>query len=284
MFPQFPKFPMFAMSRVLQLSLLLAAFVAIASASGCAGSTADLTSTPILKVEPPVTVAYSPQVYVHPKQYAERPLTAVFLPFRMEQSIRDSSHYGREIARFYYQTWLSQKLFPVMEFVEDAKAQAHGFGQAKAVAAARAKGADLAITGRVTRFMAGGSVGTSEMAIRLEIYDAHSSQLIWSLAHSGQMKDAFTKDYILFLQRSNLPSDPTYAITASIARNMAIPVKKWLNPTPSQLAAQRKANHADETLLSPEPASEEYLYKKDGHAVRQPIQHDAPPPPEPSLL
>ncbi len=277
--------------------LLICSLLVAVAAAGCAGSSADLTSTPILQVEPPVTVAYAPQVYVHPVQYPERTLTAVFLPFRMEQAIRDSSHYGREIARLYYQTWLSKKMFPVMEFVESAKSQSHGFGQSAAVAIARAKGADLAITGRVTRFLSGGSVGKSEMAIRLEIYDAHSGQLVWSLAHAGQMQNTFAQDYIFFFKRNNLPADPIYAITASLARNMARPIHKWLHPSASQLAEQRRVNNADETLLSPEsnqgqeylytdgkaaPGSTDYLYK-DGHAVRQPVK-DAPPPPEPSLL
>ncbi|GAB7078613.1 hypothetical protein [Megalodesulfovibrio paquesii] len=253
---------------------------------GCSGSTFDLASTPTLMVEPPVTVAYSPQVYVHPAQFAERPYTAVFMPFRMDQAMDNTSHYGREVARFFYQTWLSQKLFPVMEFEERVSAQQAGFGQTYAVAVARQKGADLAITGRVTRFLAGGSVGKSELAIRIEIYDAHSGQLVWSMAHSGQMEVGITKDFLLFFQKNNLPADPAYAITASIARNMAIPVRKWLNPTPSDLAKQQLANQAnatDGTLLSPSPTSQDtqdYLY---GSEVRQPVT-DAPPPPPPSLM
>lgn len=237
---------------VLSLSLFL-------TLSGCAGSTADLASTPVLQTEPLVTVPYAPQIYVHPAGYAERPLTAVFLPFRMEQAMENSSHYGREIARFFHQTWLSEKLFPVMEFVEGAKVQGQqgSFGQAQAVAIARAKGADLAITGRVTRFLAGGGAGKSDMAIRLEIYDAASSQLVWSMAFSGAMENEFTQDYLLFLKRSNLPADPAYAITASIARNLARPMRSWLHPTPAQLAKAQKrqreaaGNQTVDSLLAP---------------------------------
>ncbi|AGW14599.1 hypothetical protein [Megalodesulfovibrio gigas] len=252
--------------------------------AGCSGSSFDLASTPVLQIEPPVTVAYSPQVYVHPAQHAERPYTAVFLPFRMQQAMDHSSHYGREVARLFYQTWLSQKLFPVMEFEESISGQHANFGQSQAVAIARSKGADLAITGRVTRLLAGGSVGKSEVAIRLEIYDARSGQLVWSMAHSGSMESIQTHDYLVFFLRNNLPADPVYAITASIARNMAIPMQRWLRPTPEQLAHQRQVNQAnatDGTLLSPNvPASQQYLY---GSEVRQPVE-DGPPPPPPSLL
>jgi len=270
------------MFRTTMISLT---FVAAALfAAGCSGSSFDLASTPVLQIEPPVTVAYSPQVYVHPAQYAERPYTAVFLPFRVQQAMENSGHYGREIARLFYQTWLSQKLFPVMEFEEGISAQQAGFGQAQAVAIARAKGADLAITGRVTRFLAGGSVGKSEVAIRLEIYDARSGQLVWSMAHSGSMASSETQDYLVFFLRNNLPADPTYAITASIARNMAMPVQRWLKPTSQQLAHQRQVNQAnatDGTLLSPSvPASQQYLY---GSEVRQPVE-DAPPLQEQNLL
>lgn len=164
-----------------------------------------------------------PNVYVHPQDPPPRELTAIVLPFRMRQSMENSLHYGAEITRIFWQTWLKQQVFPALEFVENAPYR----GREVAVTMARNMGADLAIGGEILSYMAGGSVGTSQVTLRVDVYEAYSGALIWSMEHSGLMQNQQVQDYIFFRKRSRLPTDPTYAIIQALAQDMAMPVRQW---------------------------------------------------------
>ncbi len=215
--------------RPLFFSLFLpVALVGLAlSTAGCYGPVevdADIGSTANVSVEEFVERPWQPQVFLHPQEKSPpRPLNALFFPFRLRQSMGNAGFYGREIARMFWQTWLREKVFPAVEFMENSAWK----GGAAAVAEARARGADLAVGGEITQFMSGGTVGDSNLAIRLEIYDAVSGALIWSVAHAGQMRNRTTQDYILFTKTSKLPADPLYAITSALAWDLSKPVKEW---------------------------------------------------------
>lgn len=169
---------------------------------------------------------WSPKVYLRPKDHPDRELTALFFPFRMSQSMQDPIHYGREVGRVFWEAWLQEKVFPVMEFYERRPWP----GGDAAVAQGRAKGADLVIGGQVTHLIAGGDLGDSQVALRLEIYDVHSGALVWSMSHAGEIKNRGMQDYILFRKRSAMPNDPIYAITFALAMDMSDPVLKWMEP------------------------------------------------------
>ncbi len=94
----------------------------------------------------------APLVYVQPAEHADGQLTAVFVPFRVTQPITDPEMIGYTQARVVWQTWLAKRIFSVMEF----DAASGPFRRDRAVALARARGADLAIGGFVTYYNAGG--------------------------------------------------------------------------------------------------------------------------------
>lgn len=215
---------------------LLLTLLALAVLAGCGryGATYDVGDGATVYIEDKVKTPLRPEVYLHPKDHPDRELTALMFPFRFRQSIQNPLHYGRELGRVFWQVWLQEKIFPVMEFEEK---RAWPGGQA-AVAQARAKGADLAIGGDITLFMAGGSYGDSRLALRLEIYDAHSGALIWSLAHMGELTSSVIGDYILFKKRTTMPSDPIYAITVKLAEDMSVPLKGWIMPVRMQPAGE----------------------------------------------
>lgn len=225
------------------LAILAALFV-----SGCGVSTDyELASTPILTTEEWVQRPYEPAIYVQPAELPTRPLTAVFIPFRMQQAMNNGPYYAREVSRYVFEIWARERIFPVFEFLENQRFT----GQANAVALARSKGADLAVTGSVQQLMAGGSAGKSELAMRLEIYDAYNGQLLWSISDAGSMQPEATKDFVLFLKRSSMPNDSLYAISASLAYSMSHPVKKWIQKgMEKQLAMERKEG----TTLGDAPA------------------------------
>ncbi|WP_144233431.1 hypothetical protein [Oceanidesulfovibrio marinus] len=221
-----------------RVTITLLALLAALLVSGCGVSADyDIASTPILTTEEWVQRPYEPAIYVQPAELPTRPLTAVFIPFRMQQAMNNGPYYAREVSRYVFEIWARERIFPVFEFLENQRFT----GQANAIALARAKGADLAVTGSVQQLMAGGSAGRSELSMRLEIYDAYNGQLLWSISDAGSMQPEATKDFVLFLKRSSMPNDPLYAVSASLAYSMSHPVKKWIQKgLEKQLAMERK--------------------------------------------
>ncbi|CAK7056490.1 MAG: hypothetical protein DELT_01250 [Desulfovibrio sp.] len=207
----------------------LLAFVLVlpAFATGCATVedtvSFDLASQPVIykdqwaRREPPL-------VYVHPAENSDVEMTAVFMPFRVTQSVSDPEIIGYSQARTVWHTWLSKRLFSIMEFDGD-----HGpYRRDVAINLARSKGADLAIGGFVTYYFAGGSDADSQVALQVEIYDAASGQLVWSMAQSALMPARKVNDYIIFATETRGPSDPMYALTKAMAEDMGNVVAKWV--------------------------------------------------------
>jgi hypothetical protein len=171
-----------------------------------------------------VELAAAPQVLVQPRSAPARMPTAAFFPFRVMQGVEGRDYVGREVGRVFWQTWVRDEVFPIFEFRESMPWR----GGRRAVAAARALGADLAVGGEITRVMAGGTVGATRLALRVEIYDTVSGSLVWSMAHAGQLERQFSKDYIFYEEKSHMPADPLYAVATAIAMDLARPVKSWL--------------------------------------------------------
>lgn len=206
---------------ILFFALLLPGFV-----SGCAylddNVNLDLASQP--KVYKDQWARRSaPMVYVQPAEATDAPLTALFMPFRVTQKITDPDMVGYSQARVVWQTWLNKRLFSVMEFASDSGP----YRRDRAIALARAKGADLAIGGFVTYYYAGGSDADSQVALQVEIYDTASGQLIWSMAQSALMPARQVNDYILFATETRGPSDPMYVLAQAIADDMGDIIGRW---------------------------------------------------------
>ncbi len=225
---------------ILSARLLLCALLLI-NAAGCAGPVeveADLREINV-NVEEAVVRGYSPQIYVHPNDAPQRELTAVMMPFYMMQSIENPFHYGKEVSKIFWQTWLQDEVFKTFEFLDTPSWP----GEKAGIAQARSMGADLVVGGEITTFLSGGDLGDSQMAVRLKIYDAHSGALIWSIAHAGRLNQRGTQDYLFFKKTSKLPYEPMYAITLALAHDMAGPVKDWMERFRKK---EREAREAEE--------------------------------------
>ncbi len=167
-----------------------------------------------------------PLVYVRPKDAAGADLSALFVPFRVTQPITNPEIVGYSEARTVWQTWLSMELFPAMEFSSDLGP----YRRDRALAMARSKGADIVVGGFVTYYFAGGTAGNSQVALQVEIHDARSGELIWSMAQSALMPASETNDFLLFATKTRLPSDPIYVLTKVIAQDMGAVIRASLNP------------------------------------------------------
>lgn len=213
------------LSRVFTPLAALAAFLILIQGCGPVEIEGDIREVTV-EVEEFVMRPTAPKVYIKPKDHPDRELTALFFPFRIQQSIENPVHYGRQIGRTFWQIWLEEQVFPVMEFYNKRPWP----GGDAAVAQGRAKGADLVIGGDVTHILAGGDIGDSRLALRLEIYDVYSGALIWSMAHSGEMINRGKQDFLFFTKKSSMPNDPLYAIVCALADDMAQPVLQWMEP------------------------------------------------------
>ncbi|MDL2209804.1 DUF4136 domain-containing protein [Desulfovibrio sp. OttesenSCG-928-O18] len=214
-------------ARVIRRVVLCFALILPALVSGCATIdehvSFDLASQPVVYRDQWAR-RDAPMVYVHPVEKTDMELTALFMPFRVTQKISEPEMIGYTQARVVWQTWLSKRLFSIMEFDGD-----HGpFRRDIAVNLAREKGADLAIGGFVTYYYAGGSEADSQVALQIEIYDAASGQLVWSMAQSALMPARTVNDYIIFATETRSPSDPMFALAKTIAEDTGNVVAKWV--------------------------------------------------------
>jgi hypothetical protein len=213
------------------LSLLLLLF-------SCAPAKIDLDvpDRAVIRIEEIVERSWKPQIYVQPEDSPQRPLTAIVFPFKMRQAMKSPVHYGREIARVFWEVWLKQRVFSVMEFSENSPWQSAESG----IAAARAKGADLAIGGEITHMLAGGDMGNSQLSVRIEIYDTASGALIWSISHAGILFNRGTKDWIFFTVKSRMPNDPLYAISFALALDISKSLNKWMEPIKEEMEREKE--------------------------------------------
>lgn len=208
-----------ALPCVILLSLLL-----LVNLSGCSSGTStqwELLSPPVVISEVSV-VREPPVVHVYPSSDAPS-LKVLFMPFRVTQPMSDPEMAGYGVSKLFWQTWASMKVFQFMEFMPERGP----FRPDMALRLAKARGADMVVGGYVMNLLAGGTVGQSNLAIQLEAYDVSSGLLVWSMTQAASIEKPSSNDYVVFKTRNKTPSDPIYALTASIAVDMGQIMMNW---------------------------------------------------------
>lgn len=200
---------------------LLACAAALLLAS-CAVD-ASLSNMPTVYVDQWVNRAWQPEIYVQPQNAPMEPLTAVLVPLRLRTRYENSRIISTELTRVLWNVWLKNRVFPGLSLAREQiwhGPEAH-LGQAAA------SGAGLLVGGEITHLLFGGSAGDTEVSLRIEVYDAATGALVWSMAHAGSLSAGMTKDAILFYKKNRLPSSPEAAIVAALAEDMSEPLKIW---------------------------------------------------------
>lgn len=185
------------------------------------------------------------QVLVYPQMSPPTPPKAIFVPFRMNQDMREGSEVAEHISRIFWQSWLQQQTFEVLRYSPELMP----FIPGASIAAGRALGADLVVSGYVTRLLAGGTAGDSRLAVQVDIYDTVTGEMVWSMVHAGLIESTPKRDYLLFTQETRLPAEPIWAIATVLAADMAVPVKKWQHETDTE--------EVDPFAPAPEPQTED---------------------------
>ncbi|MBU1002060.1 MAG: hypothetical protein KKE73_06020 [Proteobacteria bacterium] len=207
----------------LLLACLTALSLAACNANVGAGVTADFSSTPTLYIDQFVERPWLPEIYVQPLTAPLAPLTAVLVPLRMRTHYSNATGLSEELTRVFWNAWLKQRVFPGLMMLEGEKWR----GGQGIMTMPSAGAADLVIGGEITHLMFGGTSGDTELAVRLEIYDAATGDLLWSMAHAGSMSTGLTQDYVFFLKKNRLPSSPMLAVAQALAQDMGDPMRNW---------------------------------------------------------
>jgi hypothetical protein len=214
---------------------MLAALLMLATACGSIQSTLDnapavldidLASQGTLYTNEWVHRQAEPQIMVRPQEPPDTPPRVLFVPFRMYQDMREGSAIAEQVSGIFWQSWLQQRTFEVLQFAPELAP----FSPARGIAAGRAAGADLVVSGYVTRFIDAGTAGDSRLALQVDMYDTFTGELVWSMAHAGFMENTVKRDYLLFTQRNRLPAEPVWSIATVLAADMARPIKEWQAP------------------------------------------------------
>lgn len=165
----------------------------------------------------------NPDVYVEPLQAPPVPIAALVVPFQVTQDIAGSQELGEQLTRVVWQTWTRDRVFPKLLY----EASLRSATTPQAVAQARKMGCDVAVVGKFTYILAGGTRGDSGVSFTFDVIDVRTGERLWSMAHAGTMETGLTEDYIIFARKNRMPLDPLSAITATLAADMGGPITKW---------------------------------------------------------
>jgi hypothetical protein len=167
----------------------------------------------------------SPQIYVRPSHSPGSPPTALFVPLRVTQEIRDPVSVSRNLSRTVWQVWLGLRAFSVLEYARDSQP----YDPVRALELGRLKGADMVVGGYITRYLDGGHTGSTEVSVSIEIWECATGNLMWSLAHGGLLEYQSYHDFYLFSLRTRQPADPPSFVLQTLAVETGKPVAAWAN-------------------------------------------------------
>ena len=170
----------------------------------------------------------APQIYVRPDVAPANPPSALMVPLRVTQDIRDPVSLSRNLSRTFWQAWLSRRPFSVLEYAYDALP----YDPKRALALGKQKGADLVVGGYITHYLDGGHTGSSSVSISVEIWETATGTLLWSLAHAGLLEYQQAHDFYLFQVRTRQPTDPPSAVLRLLAEEMGEAIHDWAYNAP----------------------------------------------------
>lgn len=191
-------------------------FVLVFAVGGCATDNHDIYMHGVRYHDDAKVELSELEEAVTPLSLPGRPLKALMLPFAVRHEAGVRREIGRETADIFRRVWLAEEVFSVLEY----NAAGAWPGLDAALAQARAKGADILVTGNVSHFFEGSGTGRTAVGVTVEAYWVSSAELIWSAAQAGVMDGGLDKDFVIVRTTRRLPQHPTYAVIRELARSM----------------------------------------------------------------
>lgn len=161
---------------------------------------------------------------VTPLSMPDTEFRALILPFAVRQDVAVRRDVGREMADIFRRSWLEKRVFGTLEF--DPSRTWPGLSEAMGLA--RARGANILVTGNVSQFYEGGGTGRTSVGATVEVFWVPDGTLVWSAAQAGAMEGAPTKDYVVVRSAVRLPEHPTYAVMRALSLSMGEGLKRHL--------------------------------------------------------
>ncbi len=223
---------------------LLAALCLLALAA-CAHVEPSITQQSKIYRDAPVEKSKL-SIAVRPKSRVYESPKVLVYPFWMAQKMENAQLVGRELARVFHNTWLENQVFETQTFDPQLTYR----GPEQAIAIARRAGADLVVVGVIPYFYAGGTVDSSALSLQVRIYETRGGNLLFSFEQAARVNAKLPADWILFTVNTRLSDSPMADAVASMARDMAVPLKSWLPPTDEELGFADSAQAMTRGILA----------------------------------
>ncbi|WP_320009092.1 OmpA family protein [Maridesulfovibrio sp.] len=162
-------------------------------------------------------------VYSRPEKPHYGPLSALFFPFHVTQTMHKGSDWGKSVAKGIWQNWTSLQIFPSMVYDDNLAYR----GLDEALFVARSKGYDLLVVGFVPYLYLGHTVDDSALSVQVKIYETKRGQMVCSFEQSGRIEKKMDDDFILVKREHRMPDSAFYSIIQAIATDMAVPLTSW---------------------------------------------------------
>ena len=170
-------------------------------------------------------------ISIRPKTKLNDAPSVLMYPFWVSQKMDNHMLVGRELARLVHQAWTEETVFETLMFDPQLVYR----GPEQAVSVARAAGADLVVVGIVPYLYTGGSIDSTAVTLQVRIYETKNGALLLSMDQSARVNARLPQDWIFFNLQTRLSDSPLTEAMASIAHDMAVPIKSWMPPTDEEL-------------------------------------------------
>lgn len=185
-------------------------------------------------------------VNVKPKSRLYDAPQVLMYPFWVAQKVDNHMLIGREIARVFHQAWTGEEVFQTLAYDPQLVYR----GPEQAISVARSAGADLVVVGIIPYFITGGTLDSTAITLQLRIYETKGGNLLFSMDQSARVNAKLSKDWIVFTLETRLSDSALSEAIASIAHDMAVPIKSWLPPSDEELGFADSAQAMTRGLLA----------------------------------
>ena len=191
----------------------------------CATKDVEIDYTSVTVNLPSQIIKDQPNFLIYPLNYPKHPPSAFLVPFNVMVKIEKNRIFlQREFTKILYNNFLKAQVFKRLLISKDYINNIN-----EAIKRAREKKCDLVIIPTITYCFFGGRSAPTNMAIKIDIYDTNSKNLIWSITHMGEIKALEDKDYVFWKTRYNYPPFPEAALLNILLDDISEPIKRWTN-------------------------------------------------------
>ena len=202
--------------------ILIFLFLLIAS---CETKNVEIDYTSVTVNLPSQIIRGKPNFIIYPLNYPKHSPSAFLVPFNIKVKIEKNRMFlQREFTKILYNNFLKNQVFKRLLMSKD---NINNIEQA--LKKAKEKKCSLVIIPTITYCFLGGRSAPTTMAIKIDIFDTKSKNLIWSITHMGEIKTLKDKDYVFWKTRYNYPLFPEAALLSILLDDISEPIKRWTN-------------------------------------------------------